>query len=400
MRAAGLTLSDAARKTVPPSLAAPARAGARAQAAADQALGPCVVNGPRVASRVVRQVTLVLALTLVARQAAPARAGGATIQHQAVGCVLAGKFPSLQARFDPADALHQARIYFRPEGGRHWYSVAMKPAGGVFDGVLPRPNRTLKSFTYYIEAVDTELSIARTQEYTSTVATGPGACKDKEMALTLASATVAIIAPSGAPLVPSGFSASGVITGGAEAVAEAAGAATGKGIPAKPLLVGGAAVVAAGAAVAASTGGSGASALISSPSPTLSGRLSATVSSPQAGQTVECSGTIRMRVTLTNGTGAAVAVDSLEGGGTPTSGGCGASPGRWTPAVTSVGSGQTATVYEDVFTPTPGCLPGGGCQDPFVCDFNAFVTVTTSVGAVDAGTFPYRVIFNCCPPCP
>ena len=42
------------------------------------------------------------------------------IDHAGVGCVVAGRYPSFEARFDPADRVREARLRFRPEGGRDW----------------------------------------------------------------------------------------------------------------------------------------------------------------------------------------------------------------------------------------------------------------------------------------
>ena len=57
--------------------------------------------------------------TLVAAQ-------GVEIDHKAVGCIVAGKFPRMNACFTPAASLARARVYFRPEGTPSWYYVDMK----------------------------------------------------------------------------------------------------------------------------------------------------------------------------------------------------------------------------------------------------------------------------------
>src|SRR5207244_6099875 len=47
-----------------------------------------------------------------------AGAQGLTINHDEVGCLVAGKYPKLQACFTPAGDVKQARVYFRAQGDR------------------------------------------------------------------------------------------------------------------------------------------------------------------------------------------------------------------------------------------------------------------------------------------
>lgn len=181
-------------------------------------------------------------------------AQGLAIDHQAVGCVIADKFPRYEALLTPSEMVGRARLHFRPVRGLHWYSVAMKPEGEgeAFEAILPQPKKSLKAFSYYIEVTGVDLGTSRTAEFTSTVASGPGACKEKVIATTVVSATVAVVSPAGAPLVPAGFASASVVaaSGTTGAAAGASAAAEGGGISGKTLaIVGG--VAGAGAAVAA-----------------------------------------------------------------------------------------------------------------------------------------------------
>jgi hypothetical protein len=196
--------------------------------------------------------------------AAPAAAEGPAIEHQPLACVVAGRFPKLEARFAPANAVARARVQFQAEGTRHWYGVAMAPAGPGFAAVLPRPKKSLKSYRYYIEVTDTALGTSRTAEYKTTVGAGATACSDVQAAQGLASAAVNLEVPAGAPAAPGGFSTSGVIavSAGAAGAMVAAGATTaaaaaGGGISTAVLVVGGVAVAGAGAAVVATRAGEG-----------------------------------------------------------------------------------------------------------------------------------------------
>jgi hypothetical protein len=199
--------------------------------------------------------TLVVSLTITS---VPSRAsgGGPAIDHAAVGCVVAETHPRMTARIDPASSVARATLHFRSGAGGGWYVVAMSTKEGVFEGVLPRPKKSLKTFAYYIEAADTTFATSRTPEYTAQVVDGPGACRGKLVAGALGSASVVLEVPAGAPPVPIGFAPTGVAGTSAGAAAAGTAAAGGGGGATTLLLVGGG-VAAAGAAVAvaASHGG-------------------------------------------------------------------------------------------------------------------------------------------------
>ncbi|MBI3932325.1 MAG: hypothetical protein HY317_02825 [Acidobacteria bacterium] len=175
----------------------------------------------------------------------PAPAEGLVIDHGAIGCVVAERFPVVEARLSPPEAVGHARVYFRGAGSPHWYYVEMKPGAGAFYGALPKPRKDLKRIDYYIEAVDTAFVSSRTAEHAPRVVDpGDGCGKDAMMAAFLTSAKVVVGGAAGAPALPAGFSAVGVVP---------AGAASGGGIS-TGLVVG---VVGAGAAVAAVAMGGG-----------------------------------------------------------------------------------------------------------------------------------------------
>jgi hypothetical protein len=50
---------------------------------------------------------------------------GLEIDHKAVGCIVVGKYPKMNACFTPAANLARSRVYFRPEGTPSWYYVDM-----------------------------------------------------------------------------------------------------------------------------------------------------------------------------------------------------------------------------------------------------------------------------------
>jgi len=204
------------------------------------------------------RVRVVVPTLLIAAAPVFLSAQGPTIDHAAVGCVVAERFPRFEARLDPPGSVARALVHFRSAEGQAWYAVAMKPEGAGFSAVLPKPKKSLKSFQYYIDATDTAFASSRTAEHGVEVVAGPAACQGKMMTGTVGSASILLVVPSGAPAVPAGFGSAGLAAAGSGAAAAAAGAAAGGGIGAGAVaaIVGGGAAV-AGAAVAVSAAGSG-----------------------------------------------------------------------------------------------------------------------------------------------
>lgn len=189
-----------------------------------------------------------------------ASAQSLSIEHTAVACATAGKYPKIEVRFSPADALGAARVVFQ---GRttDWYSVAMKVEAGAYTGVLPKPNKDLKSFRYYVEATDKSMGTSRTEEFTTDVVESAGACRGRLMAGALSTASIVLQGPAGAAALPAGFAPAGVIAGSAAGSSAAVGAGAsaaggaGGGIGATALVVGGLAAAGGVAVVATKSGG-------------------------------------------------------------------------------------------------------------------------------------------------
>jgi len=171
-----------------------------------------------------------------------------TIDHGAVACVVAGRFPRLDARIAPVPQVARARAFFHADDDTRWYFVDMKVEAGEFHGVLPPPLKSTKRIHYYLEATDKNVAQARTQEYAAEVVPDAGACANKGMVAAMAVATKVVVGvPAGAAAAPAGFAANTVAV---------AGGAAGGGIGTTALVVGGLAVVGgAGVAVAGAAGG-------------------------------------------------------------------------------------------------------------------------------------------------
>jgi hypothetical protein len=165
----------------------------------------------------------VLALP-VASRGQEAATGGVAIDHKEVGCIVAGKFPKMNACFVPNADVARARIYFRAEGGTSWYYVEMKSDAPCMSGILPKPRKELidKHINYYVHVTDKSFTEARTEEYDPIVVDSEGKCKNKLVAAALPKAAVQVF-----PGLPAGFAAGGIGTaaavGGGVAVAGAAG---------------------------------------------------------------------------------------------------------------------------------------------------------------------------------
>lgn len=194
-------------------------------------------------------MTLWLAVAAFVLSLAPGLDDPPEIMHEGVECVLAERFPRIEAQIKATKGVARARVLFRRAGADEWYEVAMKPEGGAWVGVLPQPKRTLEAFDYYIVVIDAAMGMSQTPEFHPFVVSDAGGCQGKTVTGALTAAAVHLQAPVGAPIVPAGFAGRGV-TGGGVAGGSTAGASS-KGLVVA--LIGGGA--AAGLAVAKGGGG-------------------------------------------------------------------------------------------------------------------------------------------------
>jgi hypothetical protein len=152
------------------------------------------------------------ALALALLPAAAARAQAPAIEHKAVSCIVAERFPRLDACFVPNEQVARARVHFRTHGTRHWYFVDMGAEGPCHSGVLPRPRKSTKKIDYYIDVVDRRFAEGRTQEHDPRVVARSGECgRDMMMAASLGSAASIVLGvAAGAPPIPVGFESAGI----------------------------------------------------------------------------------------------------------------------------------------------------------------------------------------------
>ena len=110
---------------------------------------------------------VVLSLVVFVCHAVAAHPQGLAIDHTAVGCIVVGKYPKMNACFTPAADLARSRVYFRPEGMTELV-LRRNEGGSALLGRHPaRPGKKLvgKKIEYYVEAQDKTFDPARTAEY-------------------------------------------------------------------------------------------------------------------------------------------------------------------------------------------------------------------------------------------
>jgi hypothetical protein len=141
---------------------------------------------------------------------APATA--TTINHEAIGCFIAGQFPLVDAKIEPSNSVARARVYFKAASASAWFYVEMTPAEGGFVGKLPRPKITASPITYYLQATTTEFGDTQTAEILSKVVEEATDCEsDKRIAPIGPPGEVTVFsAATGSAVAPAGFAAGGL----------------------------------------------------------------------------------------------------------------------------------------------------------------------------------------------
>ena len=156
-----------------------------------------------------------LLLALLAGLFAPvsARGQGLAIEHEPAACLVALKFPRLNACFKPPSRIARARVYFRGGGTEPWYYVEMKSDAPCYSAILPKPRRTLRSVEYYVVATDRDFAETRTAEHVPEVVTDEAQCRKGPAAPIVQNASV-VVGSVGAAGVPAGFLGAGVAGAG------------------------------------------------------------------------------------------------------------------------------------------------------------------------------------------
>ncbi len=178
------------------------------------ASGHTLLRGPRVVSLAPGQLLTASLAFAVAAQAP--QAGGVTVNHDPIACIIAGQYPQFDASIRPADQLATTRIYFKSPLSDFYY-VEMTPG---WQGRLPRPTLQASPMTYYIEALGRNGQGARTADFGVRVVSDEKECGGKKVAPIVPTGPSAVFTAAGNIVAaPPGFLAAG----GAFAAAGAAG---------------------------------------------------------------------------------------------------------------------------------------------------------------------------------
>jgi hypothetical protein len=135
------------------------------------------------------------------------------------------------------------------------------------------------------------------------------------------------------------------------------------------------------------------------PTPTTLADLSASVTSPQADASINCSGNVDVRLSLENRGGTAVAISEVRGNVGIPAGRCfGGGDFSLFPR-TDIAFPNTTTVVlnRPLFPNGPGCCDGRDCGSS--CRFLVSFEVVTQLGNVPAGSITYTLFFQNCRSC-
>lgn len=160
------------------------------------------------------------------------------VKHETIHCMMARRYPLIDACFEPGARVARARVYFQADGVKKWHWVDMAPLGRCHRAVLPRPAPEAHRLRYVVAATDIDSRTSATPEQVAEVVEDERACGNARLAPFLSEANTVV----GGGGFPAWFIAPG---GG--------GAIGGKALA---VIVGGGAV-AAGVALGARSGGSG-----------------------------------------------------------------------------------------------------------------------------------------------
>lgn len=140
---------------------------------------------------------------------------GGVINHDPVGCFVAGEFPLLDADIQPSDKVARTRVYFKSAlGDAYYYVEASIGEGGKTFAKLPRPKVEASPITYYWQSTFTDFGEVTGQEIPALVVEKASDCGDKKVAAFGPPGPVQVFSAStGAAIAPAGFAAGVLGTG-------------------------------------------------------------------------------------------------------------------------------------------------------------------------------------------
>jgi hypothetical protein len=173
------------------------------------------VSAGQVASARIDLLPLSLPVAQDPQAAPPTAPGTGVINHDAVGCFVAGEFPLLDADIQPGDKVARARVYFKSALGDAYYYVEAAPGDlGKTFAKLPRPKVEASPITYYWQATFTDFGEVTGPENPVIVVDSVDKCEDKKVAAFGPAGPVQVFSAStGAAIAPAGFAAGILGTG-------------------------------------------------------------------------------------------------------------------------------------------------------------------------------------------
>lgn len=143
-----------------------------------------------------------------------------SITHEAVGCLIAGEFPLIEARIEPATSVARARLFFKGAQSTEYFFVEFGALEGGFVAKMPKPTLAASPVSYYIQAVSTDGAEVQSPEVQADVVERADQCPaDRKVAAIGPPGEVTVFsAATGSAIKPLGFAAGGALTIGAIAL--------------------------------------------------------------------------------------------------------------------------------------------------------------------------------------
>ncbi len=146
-----------------------------------------------------------------------------SINHEAVGCLVAGEFPLIEAAIEPSASVARVRLFFKGASSPEYFFVEFGALEGQFVAKMPKPTLAASPVSYYIQAVSTDGAEVQSPEIQAEVVESADQCPDRKVAAIGPPGDVTVFsAATGSSIKPIGFAAGGALTIGALALLIAA----------------------------------------------------------------------------------------------------------------------------------------------------------------------------------
>lgn len=129
-----------------------------------------------------------------------------SLNHDPIGCFVAGQYPQVEAAVAPPEQFVGGRVYFRSARSTDYYYVDMTNGIGGIMGRLPKPKLEASPVTYYIQVVGKGYTQTQTREIVARVVERAADC-DRKVAAIAPSGPSTVYAAGGAVAFPADFAA-------------------------------------------------------------------------------------------------------------------------------------------------------------------------------------------------